>query len=206
LCDTLPDANETTAQQGAVYNSPGRKDTMSETLEATASPKPPQTISIGVDVIGQMKVLKKTFTDNYAFIGELLQNGDRAGAKTIVVGISKKRREIRFKNDGELCQDLNKVFTACTSGWSDAVKKSQEPFGVGFFSVIVVSGEVEIRSGTRKATWNIERMFAEETRGCSVPRAARDRLRQDGEARGSAQASERGTGPEVLRQAQHTEV
>ena len=33
-----------------------------------------QTMSIGVDVIGAMKNLKKTFTDTHAFVVELLQN------------------------------------------------------------------------------------------------------------------------------------
>jgi hypothetical protein len=114
-------------------------------------------MKIAVDVLGAMKVARKSYRDTYAFIAELLQNADRAGATR--VDIYTTSDSVIVRNDGEVCTDLKSVFTSCVSGWGASVVKTQDPFGTGFFSVMCVADHVSIRSGNKKADWDVERMF-----------------------------------------------
>ena len=121
-----------------------------------------QQIEIGINLIKQLSNLKKTFTDKLSFVEELIQNAQRGKASRLTIIIYEVNREVTFSDNGLGCDDLESLFTVATSGLNKDLQEEQDPFGTGFFSVIVVAGEVEIRSQYQRAIFDVDTMFNEE--------------------------------------------
>lgn len=116
-------------------------------------------LEIKVDVIGQMRNTVKTFADRLCFVDELVQNAQRAGASRVDFRFGET--SLRYQDNGPGCDDLSKVFTQSLSGWSTDVQKSDDPFGFGFFSCIVVADTIIVESHSRAARFDVAQMFRE---------------------------------------------
>lgn len=83
---------------------------------------------------------------------ELLQNARRAGASVVTVQIteSDKHCEIVVTDNGSGIQDFQNLLTLGASDWNPAVKKLEDPAGMGFFALC--HSEVEIHSGSKRMT------------------------------------------------------
>lgn len=117
-------------------------------------------MEIKTNVVNQIKLLKmSTFKNPFTFIDENVQNAQRAGATK--VEIWNRANEIIIYNDGEVLDDLQKLFSISESGWNDEVTKNENPFGIGFFSNIAVSDVIEIATGFKRCTLDINKVINE---------------------------------------------
>lgn len=87
-------------------------------------------------------VVTSLFSGDTVFIEEMLQNAQRAGAKSIWFDTDGKVLSIR--NDGPVCSDLTVVTQMGTTGWD---LPDENPFGLGFFSLAAMCQRVVVRSG-----------------------------------------------------------
>ncbi len=121
-------------------------------------------IEIKVNIINEMKKLRTvTYGDRLAWIEELIQNTQRAGAKN--VWITAKRDKFIIEDDGVGLDDPQVLFEKNTSGWGEEVS-SQNPFGEGFFSTLMVANKIKIRSIGFEAIFDIRKMFEQNTLDC----------------------------------------
>lgn len=82
-------------------------------------------------------------------LSELLQNARRAGASTVTITTAGSHgdRLIHIVDDGSGIADPAAVVTLGRSGWSEEIKKSEDPAGMGVFSL--AGRDVIIRSWSR---------------------------------------------------------
>lgn len=91
-----------------------------------------ETIQVTSDTGTLLRALSKTFTNDHAVLGELLQNGRRAGASRIDITVTDDL--IVVQDDGCGISDFSVLLSIAKSGWDDAVKRSDAPYGMGFAS------------------------------------------------------------------------
>jgi len=100
-------------------------------------------------IINEQKLLQDlalSFTDPYAVIRELLQNGRRAGATQIDILYEGSTGDLTVRNNGEPLNNFQDLIHVSESGWEPALK-NDKPYGLGFLSVIFASTKpVEITS------------------------------------------------------------
>jgi len=121
-------------------------------------------IEIKVNIINEMKKLRTvTYGDRLAWIEELIQNTQRAGAKN--VWITAEYDKFIIEDDGVGLDDPQVLFEKGTSGWGEEVS-SQNPFGEGFFSTLMVANKIKIRSIGFEAIFDIRKMFEQNTLDC----------------------------------------
>ncbi len=117
-------------------------------------------VEVKVNVINQLKLLRQsTFKDIYCFLDEDVQNAQRAGATEAKITVKKYEGTVTIENNGKILSNPQALFSIAESGWDDNVKKSENPFGMGFFSNITVSNLINIHSGHKYITFNIEDMI-----------------------------------------------
>ena len=102
---------------------------------------------------------QSTFKDIYCFLDEDVQNAQRAGATEVKITVKKYEGTVIIENNGKILSNPQALFSIAESGWDDNVKKSENPFGMGFFSNITVSNLINIHSGHKYITFNIEDMI-----------------------------------------------
>lgn len=108
----------------------------------------PQTIRAKSDTRSLLSALSKTFTNSTTFIGELLQNARRAKATRIEVTIADDYFEIADNGIG--IADFSKLLSIAISGWGADVQQEDQPYGLGFLSVVYAAARLEVVSlGTR---------------------------------------------------------
>ena len=113
--------------------------------------------------IAQLKLLKQfTFTDKLVFLDELIQNASRAKAKSVT--IEADSQSVTIKNDGVVLGDPQSLFSIAESNWDSSVK-DENPFGIGFFSVVAAFNTIEIISGTHRITMDVEKLLSNSTSG-----------------------------------------
>ena len=121
-------------------------------------------IEIRVNVINEMKKLRTvTYGDRLAWIEELIQNTQRAGAKN--VWITTERDKFIIEDDGVGLDNPQVLFEKSTSGWGEEVS-SQNPFGEGFFSTLMVANKIKVRSIGFEAVFDVRKMFEQNTLDC----------------------------------------
>lgn len=88
-----------------------------------------------------LSVANDLFSSSTSFIGELLQNSRRAGAGHIQLFIEQEPGKedsslLRIVDDGVGIADFSALTTLCESDWSEQTMLTDNPFGMGFFSVL----------------------------------------------------------------------
>jgi hypothetical protein len=121
-------------------------------------------IEIRVNVINEMKKLRTlTYGDRLSWVEELIQNTQRAGARN--VWIKTERDKFTIEDDGKGLDDPQILFEKSTSGWGEEVS-SQNPFGEGFFSTLMVANKIKVRSIGFEAVFDVRKMFEQNTLDC----------------------------------------
>jgi hypothetical protein len=90
---------------------------------------------------------------------ELLQNARRAGATLVDVLIealsgSETASRITFQDNGRGMEDFQKLLTLGDSDWSTEVRETEDPAGMGFFSLCHL--EVDVWSGNQRTLLSTE--------------------------------------------------
>lgn len=119
-------------------------------------------MEVKINVINEMKKLRQsTYSNKYAWVKELIQNGQRANAKHINVTVTADT--IIVEDDGIGCTDPETLFEKNVSGWNSNVVSNENPFGEGFFSTLMAANIIIVESVGFKCIFDVNRMFAENT-------------------------------------------
>ncbi len=93
-----------------------------------------------------MRKASRLFTGTLAGrIIEILQNARRAGARHVI--ITNHDGTVQVRDDGRGIEDFQKLLDLGGSGWEQTLEESEDPAGVGLFSL--APREIVIRSGGR---------------------------------------------------------
>jgi len=110
-------------------------------------------MEIKINVANEMRKLRDTaYSDRTAWVEELVQNAQRARAKHVYMVLGYD--SIIFEDDGIGCTDPAVLFEKSSSGWDSSVA-SQNPFGEGFFSVMMVADLITVESVGFKAVFDV---------------------------------------------------
>lgn len=121
-------------------------------------------MEIKVNVINEMKKLRSTaYSDPLSWVDELMQNAQRADASRVDIKVTPEKFEM--KDNGVGCNRPEALFEKSTTGWDESVA-SQNPFGEGFFSTLIVADKITVRSIDFEAVMNIREMFEKNTVEC----------------------------------------
>ena len=115
-----------------------------------------------INALNQLKLLKQsTFKDPLCFLDEDIQNAQRAKANNVEITTEYYGRKLIIFNDGDVLDDPQKLFSIAESGWDDTTVKAENPFGIGFFSNIVVSDNILIQTGDKKIEFDVNKMLVD---------------------------------------------
>lgn len=113
-----------------------------------------------INALNQLRLLKQsTFKDPLSFLDEDVQNAQRAKAENITITTDYFEKTLTIFNDGAVLEDPQKLFSIAESGWDYETVKSENPFGIGFFSNIVVSNLITIKTGDKYITFDVNNML-----------------------------------------------
>lgn len=100
------------------------------------------------------------YADRRTVVDELVQNAQRAGADR--VEMSANDHVFRFEDDGCGCEPED-LLTLADTGWDDEVVEDVDPFGLGFWSIMLLEGHVNVWSGSWKMSIDVPRMIDHRT-------------------------------------------
>jgi len=121
-------------------------------------------IKLESNPINHLKLLKHfTFTDPYSFVDEIAQNASRAKAKKLVVSTRSGDTLILY-NDGKVLEDPQALFSIAESNWDETVKE-ENPFGIGFFSIVAAYNKAYIRSGIHSINLDVNKLISGDPQG-----------------------------------------
>lgn len=116
-------------------------------------------VTLRSNPVAQLKLLKNSmFIDKYVFVDELIQNAQRAGATQVDIVVDVN--DICVTNNGAVLDDFQKLFNIAESGWESEEVKKEMPFGIGFFSVVLVADIIEIHSGDKMLVFDVPKMLS----------------------------------------------
>lgn len=104
-----------------------------------------------IDIRSMFEASKKMYSDDSAFIFELIQNADDCGAKNIKISIEKEK--LYFEHDGRNFElkDIKQITKASSEDNEKATDEGKiGQFGIGFKSVFNITTTPEITSGKYK--------------------------------------------------------
>lgn len=115
-------------------------------------------VELKVNVINQLKLLRQsTFKDIFCFLDEDIQNAQRAKANNAYITVNYD--SVIIENDGAILENPQSLFSIAESGWDNETKETENPFGMGFFSNITVSSLIEVYSGNKHITFDVDEMI-----------------------------------------------
>lgn len=109
------------------------------------------TISLKVNEGRLIQNLQHAFTNSHTVLGELLQNGRRAGASWISVNelsddSSDEQLSLEIVDDGVGIDDPQTLLTIAESGWDEATVEQEQPYGVGFLAALYAARHIMVSS------------------------------------------------------------
>lgn len=117
-------------------------------------------VQVQVNVINQLKLLRQsTFKDPLCFLDEDIQNAQRAKATDVRIEIKEYDNQLVIENNGQVLSNSQSLFSIAESEWDEGVVKTENPFGMGFFSNSTVSNLINIHSGNKLITFDVEHMI-----------------------------------------------
>ena len=115
-------------------------------------------VNVRVNVINEMKKLRESaYSDRYAWVDEVVQNCQRAGATHIDVTIEDD--QIIISDNGKGCTDPQVLFDKSSSGWDSDIMAAENPFGEGFFSTMMAADTITVKSVGFNAVFDVKKMF-----------------------------------------------
>lgn len=111
-------------------------------------------ISVVSNIANRIKKIREgvVYQEWTCFVGELIQNAQRAKAKNIYIDVQKSF--FRIRDDGKGCISPENVFTLDFSGWD---KDVYSPFGEGFSSTFAIADQIKVRSKNWKAFFDLKK-------------------------------------------------
>lgn len=104
-----------------------------DTLERAAGPAA-KSIKVGFDAASMFKTLRFAFGKCDTVVQELLQNSRRAGASRIDVQYDAETKTLVVTDNGCGLEDFGVLTHFCVSGWNEATKEVEKPYGIGFLA------------------------------------------------------------------------
>jgi len=124
--------------------------------EAHIACAPAETVRAGVNERQFFKSLKHLFAGSFSMIGELMQNGRRAGATEILFDFDPAASTLVIADDGHGIKDFNALIQLAQSGWDEQTMLNEQPFGMGLFSLFFAAQEVTFRSGGKRLALTLD--------------------------------------------------
>lgn len=110
------------------------------------SPVKDQTVCARVNEKQLLSTIKHLFKSNASFLGELMQNARRAGASLVSFDFDPEAKRLVVTDNGCGIEDFGKLIDLCTSGWNEDIQLTDNPFGMGFFSIFFACDHITVRS------------------------------------------------------------
>ena len=118
-------------------------------------------VELKVNVINQLRLLRQsTFKDILCFLDEDVQNAQRAKATEVRVTVERYNNKVIIENNGKILTNPQALFSIAESEWDEEVTKTENPFGMGFFSNITVSNLIQVHTGNKLIVFDVERMIS----------------------------------------------
>lgn len=122
-------------------------------------------MEVKVNVINEMKKLRNsTYSDRLSWVDELIQNAQRSKASHIKVTVEYDK--VVVQDNGVGCTDPQVLFDKSSSGWDEETNQTQNPFGEGFFSTMMVADKIKVSSVGFDAVFDVKKMFESESTEC----------------------------------------
>jgi hypothetical protein len=96
--------------------------------------------------------MKHMFASSFSILSEVMQNSRRAGATFVGFDLDEKLKSLTVTDDGCGIEDFGALVTLCESGWDEHTMLKDQPFGMGFFSVLFACDIVCVRSNGKQVT------------------------------------------------------
>lgn len=106
--------------------------------------------------------LRLAFTDSMTVISELMQNGRRARASRVDIAFDAPRKTLYVADDGCGIDDLQKLLTVAESGWDEATKSQETPYGLGFLSALYACSQIRVISRGTMTLLDTKKLLAYE--------------------------------------------
>lgn len=103
-------------------------------------------VQAGINEQAFFATMKHLFTTSFTFVGEVLQNARRAGASRVDLTFEPKHKRLAISDDGQGIEQWDKLVRLCESGWDEQTMLSDQPFGMGFFSLLYAADSITVRS------------------------------------------------------------
>ena len=95
-------------------------------------------------------------------ISELAQNARRAGASRVDIAFDEPKHTLYVADDGCGIDDLQKLLTVAESGWDEAVKAQETPYGLGFLSALYACSQIRVISRGTMTLLDTKKLLAYE--------------------------------------------
>jgi hypothetical protein len=119
-----------------------------------------ENVELKVNVINQLKLLRQsTFKDTLCFLDEDVQNAQRAKATEVRITVEHRNNKVIIENNGQILNNPQALFSIAESEWDEDVRQTENPFGMGFFSNITVSNLIQVYTGNKLITFDVENMI-----------------------------------------------
>jgi len=120
----------------------------------------PDKLAVRADARSILCSILNYFSDEHSCIQELLQNARRAEASEVRVEIDSRARRFSVRDNGHGVLDPQDLLNLGKSEWAEDIA-SEQPAGMGLFSVFKLGGLAEVRSGD----WRLSMDYAAMCRG-----------------------------------------
>lgn len=119
-----------------------------------------QTITSSVNEGRFLEHMRVLFSSKTTVLAEVLQNARRAGANA--VHLDWDNGNLTVTDNGCGVSDFKAMISVAESGWSEATMASEQPFGIGFFSVSFAAESVMVESKGRQISFSSEDLIAKQ--------------------------------------------
>ncbi len=119
-----------------------------------------QTITSSVNEGRFLEHMRALFSSKTTVLAEVLQNARRAGANA--VHLDWDNGNLTVTDNGCGVSDFKAMISVAESGWSEATMISEQPFGIGFFSVSFAAEKVVVESKGRQISFSSEDLIAKQ--------------------------------------------
>lgn len=100
--------------------------------------------------------LRYAFTNKFTVISELMQNARRAGSDYVSFNYDEDNKVLVVEDQGCGLDDPQTILTIAESGWSEDIKDSETPYGLGFMSALFSAEHVKIESNSMSIEFHTE--------------------------------------------------
>lgn len=113
-------------------------------------------ITSGVNEARFLEHLRTMFSTSTTVLAECMQNARRAGASAVTFDFDAETQTLSVTDDGIGIDDFAKLIVVAESGWSKEVQDSEQPFGIGFFSISFAAESIVVESRGKQIRFSSE--------------------------------------------------